>query len=212
MTAVPALFTPFSALHSRPRPHLRWQVVVVRRVLDEDCSRFATPRASNPSCVTPCPASRARDRHIRAVSPHLGRLFTIPPPTEHVVARLQVLWNQHHVGDEPNHPVTRARAHSRAVTVEALALQDAVVPRARRREGNATRRRVSRGAGTIRSVEKTGPAVLRAGDRVASPGGAHRPGALVDEDGGGDGEAEGAARGDGRRCVVCAGDGLGGPH
>lgn len=114
------------------------------------------------------------DADISAILPDLGRLFAVPPPTEHVIACREVAWDKDVVRDNADHPIRGALPH--AVTVSRPRQQASrvvCVPWAWRGEGKATRRGACgtrrRARASFRVVQPS-LAVPDARDGVTRPG------------------------------------------
>mmetsp|Transcript_30826 Transcript_30826/g.51000 ORF Transcript_30826/g.51000 Transcript_30826/m.51000 type:complete len:93 (+) Transcript_30826:171-449(+) len=54
--------------------------------------------------------SSSLHRHIAAASPHLAGLLTVPPPPQHVLAWLNIIWNLEGVDDLKVWRLARAAA------------------------------------------------------------------------------------------------------
>eukprot|EP01043_Picozoa_sp_COSAG02_P008828 COSAG02_NODE_289_length_25587_cov_34.270323_11_plen_298_part_00 len=117
-------------------------------------------------------------------------VLTIPAPAEHPVTRLNILGNNHLIGDEANHPVIRARSHSVPIAVCCLrvAWQLPIVEVAGRLERvtGSVVYVATAAMSTVSSLRcgvwvQASSAILNARDRIPCPHASLRPGTFIDE-------------------------------
>ena len=86
--------------------HALWRICILkRRQMDQICWS-----EGNVKDVRLVRGVAWEDVDIGTVLPHLGSLLTVPPPRDHVLARLQVVGDDQLVGDHAQGPVPAAPA------------------------------------------------------------------------------------------------------
>lgn len=129
--------------------------------------------------------------HISTIRPNLCRLLGIPSPGEDIITGREILGNEDVICDEPDDPITRARAHAVPMAARSRAVEHSCVPRAGSREREATWMSLGIRARACGGVVEACIGVLDPWHRIAGPSRAFWPCALIHKDGLRDRPAEG---------------------
>jgi hypothetical protein len=141
-----------------------------------------------------------------------GSYLAIPSPRQDVVTGLQILGDEHAIGNQAHDPVARARTHAVAVTPQPCAIEHAVVPRTRRWKLQAPRAGSPGRTGAAAWVVQSKVVVVDPRNGIPCPGRPLRPRPFVNKDRVGDREPERSILGHRGSRAIGSRNGLGVPH